>query len=556
MPPSSPSTTNQDSSNGSAGPPAEPLFPGGLGGGLGGGLSGSTVHTFSARTCLELLPNLSDDQIETEIKHLRALHPSINFRTRNPSLEAKRDLLHKSLTNSLCHEVDSIVNNIDLLLDNISRSVKVSQKHVVDVEQSLHPAEAEDISSLHLSDSGNTTLEEPVRFLDISFSDVTFHDVEQSIVFVDKLSGNRETAYYGSQGYTYDHIKHEPADYPQTPLFDTLFERLQSIDSQCTKENYTCLVTRYPDGNSSIPSHHDDERSIMPGTNIYTVSFGATRTVKFLNVKGPLDERKFELKHGSVHAMTKESQSVWKHGISREPEVTDSRVSFTFRRLVDVPVEEKPTIPPIAPHPSPKSNNKQTRVLLLTDSIHSSTPSFIFDAIPNHVCIKKVNYKLTDIHDGFRDEFPYTDVVIVSCGINDLSRYGHTANSLADIVCRRFKQYSVQYPNTKFIFNSVLLTRDHQWVNTEVRLFNQYMFELSRSTRNMYYFDSDRLVAQCGIRRPYLLQGQGIHVTLDVRKLVTRELANSVGFLAGSRAARFQRCGWLRHVTTRSSWAG
>lgn len=562
MMPNSDVSSLQSTDQGSTGPPVESLFTGGCGDGLGGGsrdiLGDEQIHTFSARTCIELLPHLSEAQIDTEIQHLRALHPNVKFRTRNPSnLEVKRDLLHKTLANSICQEIDCIVNNFDLLVNNISRSIKVAQQHVVDVELLLSPTvQPEDITLSQPIISGNIDLENPVSFLDFSFPEINFDDIEKSINFTDKQSGDRETAYFGGIGYSYDQVSHEPADYPTTPLFDTLFAKLQTFDSECTRDNFTCLVTRYPDGNSSLNLHHDDERCILPGSNIYTVSFGATRSVKFSNIKGPLNEQVHRLEHGSVHCMTKESQSVWRHGILREPEVTGSRISFTFRQLIDAPKVAKSDIPPIAPN-VPKPVDKQTRVLFLTDSVLSSTPNFIFNTLPNHVCIKKLNFQLTDVH-SFRDEFDYTDVVIVSCGVNDLSRYGHTANSLADVVCRRFKQYSEQFPNTKFIFNTILLSRDHKWLNTEIISFNKYMYDLSRRTPNLYFFNSDGLVAQSNIRRVYPNHpnNNGIHVTLDVKKLVTRELVNSVGFIAGSRGARFQSCGWLCHVTNRSSWAG
>ena len=97
------------------------------------------------------------------------------------------------------------------------------------------------------------------------------------------------------------------------------------------------------------------------------------------------------------------------------------------------------------------------------------------------------------------------------------------------------------------------------------------MFELSRNTRNLYYFNSDRLVAGSKIKDVYVSgkkynlaesnmkhvdSNNGVHVALEVRKLIVRELVNSVGYLAGCRAPRFRGCGWLHHVTTRSAWAG
>ena len=541
------------------GPPAGSLSPGGLGCGCGG-IGG--ILTFSARTCLELLPQLTEKQIDTEIKHIQALDPDINFRTRSPTIDVKRDKLHKVLARSLCTEIDNIVKNYDTLISNISCAVEEAKQHVADVASGLQMDRdicgSYDSSHTELLHPGNTVpeLETPVRFLDLSFNELSADEIVQTMDFKHTHKGGRKTAYYGAIGYSYGRTVHEPAEYPDSSIFNNIFNKLQSIDSTITKENYTCLVTWYPDGNSVVPLHSDNEKCIEPGSQIYTISVGATRTLKFSNMEGPLQEQMHALHHGSIHAMSSDSQAVWRHSILRDPAVSTSRVSFTIRRLVAIsPEETKQDIPPITPPSPPTQDKKQKRVLLITDSVHSSMPTFLFDSISDHVCIKKVNYKLTDLDPGFSGEFAYTDIVIVSCGVNDLSRYGHTANSLADIMCKLFKQYSFRYPNTKFIFNSLLLTRDHKWLNTEIKSFNRYMFDLSRNTRNIYYFDSDRLVAQCGIKRIYS-DSNGIHVSLDVRKLVARELVNSVGWINGSRAPRFQSCGWLRNMTARSSWAG
>ena len=259
--------------------------------------------------------------------------------------------------------------------------------------------------------------------------------------------------------------------------------------------------------------------------------------------------------------MSHESQSVWKHGITRDDSKTGSRVSFTFRYVVNPPKSDPSPVPAVHRPLTPKTdetNTSPSRILFLTDSIHSRTPTYLFDSnITNHIVVKKTNYQLADVFN-FHDEFAYTDIVIVSCGINDISRYNHTANSLADIICAKFKHYCARYPNTKFIFNSILLTtgRNSRWLNPEVNLLNKYMFELASVTPNLYYFDSDKLVEKSSFRQVYIPRSEGgndIHISTEVRKLIVRELVNSVGMLAGCRGDGFRRCRWLRNVTTRGS---
>ncbi len=262
-----------------------------------------------------------------------------------------------------------------------------------------------------------------------------------------------------------------------------------------------------------------------------------------------------------------------------EPGITEGRISFTFRKLCDeatnkTATSESSSVPPIAPPPDGKTScDRPKRVLFLTDSVLSNMPEYLFESVQNHVCIKKINYQLADI-DNFSPEFAHSDIVIISDGINDLSRYGKTAETLADITTSRFREYAVRYPDTKFVLNSVLLTRDHPWLNREVNKFNSLMFTLAENTRNLYFFDSDRLMYKSNLKQRqiyatgYLSSGlseqnmfnsqsnNGIHISLQARRMVTWQLVNAVGYLAGCRGPRFRSCEWLRCVTTRSSRAG
>ena len=97
------------------------------------------------------------------------------------------------------------------------------------------------------------------------------------------------------------------------------------------------------------------------------------------------------------------------------------------------------------------------------------------------------------------------------------------------------------------------------------------MFNLSKSVSNLYIFDSHALIVDSfSNARPdsvwepgrridgKFVGGNGIHLTLTVKKLVTRELVNAVGMLAGLWATRFRNCRWLRNSSPCSStrWAG
>ena len=93
------------------------------------------------------------------------------------------------------------------------------------------------------------------------------------------------------------------------------------------------------------------------------------------------------------------------------------------------------------------AGDRLKRVLFLTDSVLStlsSSPENLFEAAQKHVYQedKLSAGRVADI-DNFSPEFAHSDIVIVSCGINDLSRYGKT-----DIATSRFREYDTRTPSS------------------------------------------------------------------------------------------------------------
>ncbi|KAL5251207.1 hypothetical protein ACHWQZ_G016796 [Mnemiopsis leidyi] len=87
-------------------------------------------------------------------------------------------------------------------------------------------------------------------------------------------------------------------------VFSTIFRRMQEkVGPEFTPDNYTCLVTYYASGMVGIPAHSDDEEQIEPGSDIFTISVGAPRTMRFVNKTGKVTEFDVSLAHGSVFSM-------------------------------------------------------------------------------------------------------------------------------------------------------------------------------------------------------------------------------------------------------------
>ena len=134
-------------------------------------------------------------------------------------------------------------------------------------------------------------------------------------------------------------------------------------------------------------------------------------------------------------------------------------------------------------------------------------------------------------------------MVVISCGLNDLSRYNKRAHVLADLVTRRFDECCRNNPNTTFVFNSILLT-SYDWLNEEITEFNRIMFELSFQHSNMIFFDSHEILMNSPlipggvIERRKEYGGNGCHITFAAKRLVSNELITGLTCLALSRSGQ------------------
>jgi hypothetical protein len=145
-------------------------------------------------------------------------------------------------------------------------------------------------------------------------------------------------------------------------------------------------------------------------------------------------------------------------------------------------------------------------------------------------CVKDAEFfELLDI-DKYVHEFKHTDYVIISAGINDLSRYGQPASSICRFICNRLRRWTIMFPNTTFIFNS-LLTTGFEWLNRRVLAVNRALFDLSLELRNsgsFYFLDTHHLLRASGLPCVISPRGNGIHVSHDAGRLVQRCIMDCV----------------------------
>jgi alkylated DNA repair dioxygenase AlkB len=516
------------------------------------------MTTLSPKTCLELIPLMTPQQLDHEILWRDVvLQSPVDFKLRKPSPDSKLVGLYKSLTNSISCEIDELFydcNSYESLITDFACLVNDAKDCIAELKKSTSSNDDDDIDHDIFYDPPQQMSEldqvpepddlpTPVCFLDFSVGeDLDINSVLKGV----NLSrvGSRLVAHVGPVDYQYSRTRHPACPYPENPAVERIFGMLRDHleDPEITTATHSTLFTLYENGKNHLPFHSDNEPSIDPDSDIITVSFGATRDIEFRNRIGHPTRVTHPLKHGSIHVMSRRSQDFWEHRIPPTPSCSGRRVSLTIRKLVEpqprsIPPIRRPTTappPPVAdsqevhrsgskskPTPRPK------RVLFLSDSINSSFPTASFG--PGVECIMVPDmYYLHNLRE-YEAQFAYTDLVFVSCGINNITRLGDdwdAANMINYIECN-LKQWRVKYPNTWFVFNSLLHTK-FNWANSEVTKFNNLLFNLTLEPmfENVIFFDSHQVATGLWRQGAHIvdLHHNGVHLTSRAKDCIFRAI--------------------------------
>jgi len=153
---------------------------------------------------------------------------------------------------------------------------------------------------------------------------------EREIVLYGKrIMQPRLVGWAGGVAYRYSGQTLEPR--PFTDTVRALTDRVNAFAG--TRFNHV-LLNRYRDGRDSMGMHADDEPELGPDPVVATLSLGATRRMTLVPSRPRDGERRsLELPAGSLLVMRGACQRRFRHGIPREPRVTDERVSLTFRQI-------------------------------------------------------------------------------------------------------------------------------------------------------------------------------------------------------------------------------
>ena len=121
------------------------------------------------------------------------------------------------------------------------------------------------------------------------------------------------------------------------PWSSTVFHVKQYIEQALAKIGViahfnTCLLNYYPSGSDGMGYHADDEKELGAQPVIASLSLGATRKFVFKHKKTQ-DKVELYLESGQLVVMHGDTQTFWKHTITKTKTVSEGRISLTFRKM-------------------------------------------------------------------------------------------------------------------------------------------------------------------------------------------------------------------------------
>ncbi len=140
---------------------------------------------------------------------------------------------------------------------------------------------------------------------------------------------------YG-KSYDYSGTTSESKEF--VPIIERIKKRLakeiESTDISELKESKNdynmCLVNWYPDGAHYIGPHSDDEKQLVVGSSIASLSWGATRKFKLKAKYTSGLDLDIVLEDGDLVIMGGDCQKTHKHSVPK-CKCDEERINFTFR---------------------------------------------------------------------------------------------------------------------------------------------------------------------------------------------------------------------------------
>ena len=163
--------------------------------------------------------------------------------------------------------------------------------------------------------------------LDQETYDATMNFLVEEEANFSAVSNSRKVLYFGDHAYKYSKSHHKASPIPEKlqDLMNCLKSKMPEMSGN------SLLITCYDSGKDFCPTHKDDETWINPASDIYTLSLGAERTMRFTHEDTDKEQIDVSLPDNSLLTFSRKSQEFWKHAITADESISLKRYSITIR---------------------------------------------------------------------------------------------------------------------------------------------------------------------------------------------------------------------------------
>jgi alkylated DNA repair dioxygenase AlkB len=152
---------------------------------------------------------------------------------------------------------------------------------------------------------------------------------DEAVIFGRYIVTRRKVAWYGDDDYGYKYsgiIRKALAWTPALLELKGLVERLTGVSYN------SCLLNLYHNGEEGMAWHSDDEKELVPGGAIASLSLGAERRFLFRH-RETKQTVEMLLAPGSLLVMKGTTQDRWLHSLPKMKKVLKPRINLTFRMM-------------------------------------------------------------------------------------------------------------------------------------------------------------------------------------------------------------------------------
>lgn len=153
---------------------------------------------------------------------------------------------------------------------------------------------------------------------------------DEVVMFGKTIVTRRKMAWYADDGISYTYASSKKEALPWDPV---LLELKDEVSRRSGTTYNSCLLNLYHTGEEGMGWHTDNEKELLKGGAIASLSFGAARKFAF---KHRSEESKVDLllENGSLLVMQGPTQEHWLHRLPPTKKVGTPRINLTFRTIL------------------------------------------------------------------------------------------------------------------------------------------------------------------------------------------------------------------------------